>query len=314
MTSPCTAFDRASLYAKSRLFIRRALDAKSSRDFSSFHLWCSLALELLGKAALSQVSPALVADPTYRESLFAACGRTVGTDFKSITAKTVFERMPLLTKRFDAYTTKFCEQMALRRNSELHSGEAPLSDIRLDAWEPKFWHAAEVILSAQSESLEEWLGADAADAPKALLAHARQAIQSAVASRIELHRTEFLAKHKSKRQQDAARANRDALTSEGLSKWRKFGLAHIAATTCPACGAVAGLACELWSEEVTDFYDPTSPYLEEVERTYLPEWLYCGCCGLEFFSRSELEAANLDTEIVEREARERVDEPEYGND
>jgi hypothetical protein len=62
-----------ALYAKSQVYIRRALRAQSSGEAEEYQLWASLALELLGKAALAKVHPALIADPQHYQSLFAAC-------------------------------------------------------------------------------------------------------------------------------------------------------------------------------------------------------------------------------------------------
>jgi hypothetical protein len=87
------ALTRDALYAKSQLYIRRGLRAQADNDTEEYQLWASLALELLGKAALSNVHPALVADPTHSNSLFAACGRQLSPNLKTITATTLFERL-----------------------------------------------------------------------------------------------------------------------------------------------------------------------------------------------------------------------------
>jgi hypothetical protein len=87
------AFTPDLLYAKSQVYIRRAFRARDAGDIEEYRLWASLALELLGKAALARVSPTLVADPTHQESLFGACGVPIGTDLKTITAKTLVARL-----------------------------------------------------------------------------------------------------------------------------------------------------------------------------------------------------------------------------
>jgi hypothetical protein len=308
------AFDRDALYAKSQLFIRRALRAKTDGDHDLYHLWCSLALELLGKASLANVSPALVADPTHRDSLFAACGKVIGSDLKSITAKTVFERLPFVTKRFDAYTTRFCEQLAYRRNADLHSGEAPFAGMKLAAWERQFWHAAEVVLSAQAQTLEGWLGADAAAAPKEVLQHASEATANAVPARIESHRLQFNDAHKSDKQRKAAiEVSQRARVADFRSDF-DFELDLITPAQCPACKATAALGASLWEEEVLDDYDPDAPEWESVEKTYLVEALYCPTCELKLNSRQEVAAAGFDEEFKETEERERTYEPDYGND
>lgn len=104
-----------ALYTKSQVYIRRGFKAQSDGDTEEYQLWASLALELLGKAALAKVHPALVADPMHYQSLFAACGRQVSPDVKTITAKTLFERLGHIDKAFDLRHQKFCEQIALRK-------------------------------------------------------------------------------------------------------------------------------------------------------------------------------------------------------
>jgi hypothetical protein len=154
------ALDRDALYAKSRLYIRRGFRAQAAGDGEEYQLWASLSLELLGKSALAKVHPALVADPTHYQSLFAACGRQLSPDVKTITAKTLYERIGHIERAFDTRHQKFCEQISLRRNAELHSGESPFSGMISGGWEREFWGAVELILKIQDEGLESWLGAE----------------------------------------------------------------------------------------------------------------------------------------------------------
>src|SRR5258706_7746913 len=154
------ALEREALYAKSQIYIRRGLRAQAAVETEEYQLWASLALELLGKAALSKVHPALVADPNHYQSLFAACGRQLSPDIKTITAKTLFERLSHIEKSFDSRHQKFCEQMAIRRNAELHSGESPFSGMSAEIWEREFWGAIVIVLQMQDETLESWLGAE----------------------------------------------------------------------------------------------------------------------------------------------------------
>jgi hypothetical protein len=73
------ALSPEALLGKSKTYIARALAAKDAKDLSEYQLWASLALELLGKWALAEVHPCLIADPQ-GVSLFAAAGVSVGTD------------------------------------------------------------------------------------------------------------------------------------------------------------------------------------------------------------------------------------------
>src|SRR3989442_2242650 len=133
------ALQRDAVFAKSIGFIKRALAHRDGNRPEEFQLWAALALELLGKSALATIHPALIADPQNVDSMFAACGHPIGTNVKTIAAKTVFSMLRHLDKKFDDKTEKFCNAMAERRNAELHSGEAPFAAFLPDAWLPKYW-------------------------------------------------------------------------------------------------------------------------------------------------------------------------------
>jgi hypothetical protein len=69
--------------------------------------------------------------------------------------------------------------MSLKRNAELHSGEAPFEGVVAASWEGRYWHTAEIILEASDSSIESWIGADKAKAPKELLAEYTHATEQA---------------------------------------------------------------------------------------------------------------------------------------
>lgn len=153
------AINGDALHAKSKAYISRALTRKGIGDLDEYQLWASLALELLGKAALALKHPSLIVDPNNWESLFVAAGINITTDVKTITAKTLFERLAHLVPRFDSNIREFCQGIALRRNAELHSADLPFRAMRLDAWEARYWHACDTILHQMGSTLEMWLGA-----------------------------------------------------------------------------------------------------------------------------------------------------------
>src|SRR3546814_18173942 len=101
--------------------------------------------------------------------MFVAAGINVTTDVKTITAKTLFERLAHLVPRFDKTIQKFCKDIAERRNAELHSADLPFRTMRLEAWEARYWHACDTILHQMGSSLEQWLGAADSKAPRQLL-------------------------------------------------------------------------------------------------------------------------------------------------
>lgn len=130
------AFNPESLFNKSKVYIDRATRARDDGDDSSFHLWGAIALELLGKSALANIHPALVADPSDLNSLLAACGVPSGKHLRSIAAKTLFERLRTVFNEFDRAACDQCMKMMNRRNAELHSGQAPIVGLDPRAWIP----------------------------------------------------------------------------------------------------------------------------------------------------------------------------------
>jgi|APIni6443716594_1056825.scaffolds.fasta_scaffold45685_1 hypothetical protein len=316
-TSPALARD--ALYAKSQVYIRRGLRAKAEQETEEYQLWASLALELLGKSALSGVHPALVADPTHFQSLFAACGRQLSPDIKTIAAKTLFERLSHLDKAFDSRHQKFCEQMAIRRNAELHSGESPFSGMSPEAWEREYWGAVETVLSMQDDTLESWLGAEHSKAPAKILEQAGQALEWAVKHRVSRCKEDFLSKHKDPKQRETAVDNSKNLL------WNNRTWDGACRTKCPACGSSGFLGGSLWSEDVvatepgecyTDAHgeDHYEPPVEIVEKSYSVEAFECPVCALHLYGIKEIAAADLPDEFLEREEREMEFGEEYGND
>lgn len=308
------ALENEALYAKSKVYIGRGLRAQSDEDVEEYQLWSSLALELLGKAALAKVHPALVADPTHSHSIFAACGRQLSPDIKTITAKTLFERLGHIDKAFDSRHQKFCEQMALRRNSELHSGESPFSGIAADAWEKEYWGAIKTVLKMQNESLESWLGAENSKAPSKLIEQAREALEWAIKHRIARCKDDF-----EKKYQDPTLRAKRIEESQTLRWWnvsRQFNLSADWGELhgCPACTSMGFQAGALWSEDVSDEVDPDDPSVEYVDEVYVVEEFICPTCGLHLYGSKETNAAKLPEEFTLREIREREFEPDYGND
>ena len=313
------ALQRDALYAKSQVYIGRGLRAQAAKDNEEYQLWASLALELLGKAALAKVHPALVADPTHYQSLFAACGRQLSPDIKTITAKTLFERLSHVEKKFDSRHQKFCEQMALRRNAELHSGESPFSGMSAETWEREFWGAVEIVLGMQDESLESWLGAEDSKSPTKIIEQAEEAIQWGVKHRISRCKEDF-----EKKYQDPKRRQETIDESEKLT-WNDYTWDGRERATCPACFSSGFLGGALWNEEVIDTepgsvdYSPDGEdYIEmpseTVEKTFKVEAFVCPVCSLHLYGTKEIAAAEVPEEFSSIEVREREFEQEYGND
>lgn len=304
------ALERDVLFAKSIVFIKRALAHRDGNRPDEFQLWAALALELLGKSALAAIHPALIADPQNVHSMFAACGHPISTIVKTIPGKTVFSRLRHLDKKFDDKTETFCNAIAERRNAELHSGEAPFAAFLPDAWLPKYWETCSTILAMQGMSLKEWVGSDEAAGADLVISRAISALEHAVSARILAARESFAEKYSVK-----------ALEALQAIPW-PFGRPALGGQLeqeekCPACGLAALLAFEHITEEpleqtYTEGGEP-EPWLEQVKVFYAADEFACLACGLRLDGQDELAAADLplDTEMVEE--REPEWESDYGN-
>src|ERR1039457_7023289 len=97
------SWERDPLWTKARLFFERALDVP--RDNPAFGLWCSLGLEMLARAAVSSVSPALLAEPDreHKNLLHVLHKASEIPQPKSINAAFVFQ---LCRKIFPEFSTE----------------------------------------------------------------------------------------------------------------------------------------------------------------------------------------------------------------
>ena len=306
------ALDFDAIFGKAKVYVRKALARKEGGETDEYQLWASLALELLGKAMLAKIHPSLIVDPTHYESLFAASRINISTDIKTITAKTLFERLRHIVPSFDEAVKKFCTLISLRRNAELHSGETPFRTMHLDSWEAQYWHASQVILEHMGASLEDWLGASQAEASKAIIKHAAEAKRQAVTVRLERARESFGAKKKADRES----LLRDAESRSAFHYKNLFTLSgdHEWECKCPACGGKAFFAGIRVDEDVVDTYGDECGAWEQVETYYSGEQFRCPVCNLFLDGSDEIEYADLAAKHSEIDEREMEYEPDYGND
>ncbi len=305
------AIDSDALYSKSKVYIGRALSRKSCDDLEEYQLWASLALELLGKAALARNHPSLVVDPNHWQSMFVAAGINITTDVKTITSKTLFERLSHLVPRFDKTLQKFCQDIAERRNAELHSADLPFRSMRLDAWETRYWHVGDTILRYMESSLEHWLGAADAKAPRRLLTEAAKALTAAVKLRVVAAKEQFEAIKKAERE----RLQKESQQREAYSQASLFkGLyGEIWTINCPACNCRAFMTGDQTSEDITEERDEYDIW-EIVRREFEGEEFCCPTCDLILMGSDEIIAANLNYIYEDEQEREMKYEPDYGND
>lgn len=137
MTAP---YDHDALWLKAKLFLSLALEDGDTRTFDERALWASLALELLGKAALARVSPLLIAVPTEEGANILIAAGLMGGEarFESIKAHTLFSRC---SRAFKPFSDRQAQAISRARNDYLHGGAANFTQIPPEAWWPRYWGA-----------------------------------------------------------------------------------------------------------------------------------------------------------------------------
>src|SRR3954453_7270508 len=134
MTAP---YDHDALWLKAKMFLNRAMDEEETRPFDERALWATLALELLGKAALARTSPVLIAEPTEEgTNLLIALGLMEGdAQFISVRAATVFRRCQ---RAFRPFSSDEAIKLTNARNEYLHGAVPGFTSIPESAWWPLF--------------------------------------------------------------------------------------------------------------------------------------------------------------------------------
>ncbi len=273
------AWDPEALYDKAERYIQQAhgLD-KDSWDYA---LWTSLSLELLARAALSNVHPAFLAEPDkVGSSLASALGfPPFEKKFspKSIAVSEVFRRLTNLLPDFQVEHESFGIQHTGRRNAELHSGELAFDGLRGATWQPRFYETCQVLLASMGKTLEAFVGADEARAAATMIAAAADESAKAVQGDVEAHRKVWGGKEEAEQAMQAARAE--------LWATRQAGHRVI----CPACGSRALVSG-----------GPVAPATRKLEndviterQEYLPTHFECVACGLKINGLSRLAVIGL---------------------
>jgi hypothetical protein len=274
------SWERDPLWAKSRLFFERAFEELPEEPL--FGLWCSMGLELLGRAALASVSPTLLAEPDkeHKNLLHALSRGTQSTTRRSIGTVPVFNLCRILFDRFTEDDRFAALALVNRRNDELHTGAAAFEEYPSKMWLPGFYRACQSLASAMGESLETLFGKDEARIALEILNEIQQKVTGHVQSTIAAHRKVFEFKSAEEKQAAVATAKNEA---EQLAHLRHHKV------TCPACGCDATVQGEAFGPKHVTHGDDSII----VRQSISPRSFACPACGLKLQGYAELDAAKL---------------------
>jgi hypothetical protein len=271
--------DPDALYLKAERYIQH-MSALGSDDWE-YALWSSLALEFLARAALANVSPALLADTDKSwSSLYHALGFTPTEERfapKSIAVSEVFKRLTAILPDFAKEHENFGIQHTGRRNAELHSGELAFDGVKGSSWQPRFYQTCEVLLASIGATLKDFFGEDEANVATKLIAAAIDESAKAVNGEVDAHRKVWLGK---------PGHERNTLTAQA-AVWATRQAGH--RVDCPACTSQALVGGEPVSAPQQRISDGEITETQE----FLPNRLECVACGLKIAGLSRLAVVGL---------------------
>jgi hypothetical protein len=274
-----TSWDPEALYLKAQRYVQHMSTLDS--DNWEYALWSGFSLEFLGRAALANVSPALLADTDKSwASLYHALGFVpIEEKFapKSVAISEVFRRLTAILPDFAKEHESFGILHTGRRNAELHSGEAAFDGIAGSAWQPRFYGTCSILLSSMGLSLEDYVGKDEAKVARQLIAAAADDSAKAVKGEVEAHKRVWFAK---------TDKERSTLSAQALV-WATRQAGH--RVECPACTSQALVVGEPVSTPIQRLDDGQITETQE----YLPNQFECVSCGLKITGLSRLTVVGL---------------------
>lgn len=270
-------WSRQALLAKAQRYAQEMLS--HSRDDWRFGLYSTFVLEFVARAALSHVSPTLLADAKTWGNVYFALGHAPTTPKfipRSIDISEVFGRLREAVPSFTTELEGFAAQHLNRRNEELHAGGLPFDGLST-SWLPRFYEAVSVLLVSMGEALPTLVGDEESKLASELISASKDESAKAVAKAISAHRTVW----------EAKRAEEKAKLAQQASVWATRQAGHRIA--CPACGNNALVQGEPISQPLRKLDGDVIVETQE----YLPSKFECVACQLKISGLSQLSACGL---------------------
>lgn len=268
------------LWAKSKLFFEYAF--QMPRDDPRFGLWCAMGLELLARAAISKISPTLLAeaDHEHRHLLHALNLGSEKIPRKSISTAQVLKLCQMLVTGFTSDDFSAANALINCRNDELHTGATAFSNYTAQKWIAGFYRCCQTLSRFLGYDLTGLFGEIEANAANKVLSQAEAEVKSTVHSKIAAHKRVFVEKT-----QDA----RDALFAEAERKLAQLVHLRHHRVVCPACGGPASVQGDPYGKESRG--DDNGEVV--VRQSVLPSLFNCTNCGLTLTGYAELCVAEL---------------------
>ena len=245
-----------------------------------FGFWSALTLEMLIRAALSSISPSLVADGKDWNNLLYAVGRDPNAQKftpKSADISDLLKRSESVFPDFTREMLNFCVTHINRRNGDLHSGALPFDGLGTSVWLPMYYTVCQILLKELGESIESLFSLELADEIHAHIKAKQDDAAKSVKGTINAHKTIW--DEKNNVEKEKLRKQAETLSTRH----------HGHRVTCPSCGSVA-LVLGSASGAPKTVVDEDGIIEKQTMR---PASFECIACGLKISGYSKLVACGL---------------------
>lgn len=256
-----------------------ALMLEQPRDEWQFGFWSALCLEMIVRASVSKVSPALLADAKDWNNIAFALGKIasgVKISPKSIDISEAVSRAAALFPAFNREMTNFCVLHFQRRNSELHSGSLAFDELGT-SWLSQYYACCETLLETVGVPMTQLFGAQETKTATTLIQALKDEAAKAVRGTINAHKTIWEEKEGAERSKLAEQAETLSSKADGHR------------VSCPACLSVALVQGTPAGPESTTLKDGTIV----IRQPMIPSHFECKACALKIGGYSKLSACGL---------------------
>ena len=254
--------------------------ASHDRDNWQFGFWSALTLEMIARAALSNISQTLLADPKDWNNVLYSLGRNpIAKKYtpKSIGVSDIITRLESLLPEFTNEMLSFCLIHGNRRNSEVHTGNLAFEDLGTSKWLGKYYHAITPLLESMEHDLEYLFGEEEAELAEELIKASTDEAAKSVAGTIKAHKTVWSGKEP--KEQSVLAAQGETLSSKKSGHRVK----------CPACNSTALLHGSPTGEPKQSLDGD----LVVIKQALLPSSFECYACDLKISGFSKLHSCGL---------------------
>ncbi len=280
------SWKKADLLIKSKLFFEKAF--KEDQEEIFFGLYCAMGLELLGRSAIANINPVLLAEPEKDQlNILHALDLSSIAKKKTIATSQVFNLCKHLINEFTEANFKSAMALVNRRNEEVHTGTVAFEEYKTHQWIEGFYKCCKVLVESVGETLEDIFDEDIAKSAIVFIEEADEKILSKTKTLIAAHANVFNAKDEEVRSKLKAEAEKQA---EILS----FKKHH--KVTCPACKCIATVEGEVYGKINVENAD------DEIitRQSVMPTKFNCSACELKLDSYAKLKAANISEHFTHR--------------